>query len=123
MNTMPTYETTLDPTKAKIARPKRSDENPTFAVGTTYLMIHRFPHDSKKTVRRELVTVIGRKTTGRTTTITAILVSEKGGVARIARGLRVTDNGYQGEGCILYGSGGLAWEQSWLWAKNRVTNL
>jgi len=120
---MPTSTKTLDPTKAKTAR--RNKGKQTFKVGETYLYTLYSKIDSKKVLGRTLITVIDRKTTGKVTTVAVIVVSEEY-PTQVIRGLRVreTDDWSMASEClVLYGEGCYGWDQGWLYAHNRVTNL
>ena len=125
---MPSSAKTLNPAKAKTARRTsvwKTKVKPTFKVGETYLYTRHLLGDSTKEVDRGLVTVIDRKVTGKVTTVAVIVVKEKY-PTQVIRGLRVrnTDAGWVGsESLILYGEGCCSWDQEWLFAHSRVTNL
>lgn len=125
---MPSSAKTLDPAKAKTARRTSVWDRkvkPTLKVGETYLYTRHLLGDSTKEVDRGLVTVIDRKVTGKVTTVAVIVVKDKY-PTQVIRGLRVreTDDwSMQSECLVLYGEGCCSWDQEWLYAHNRVTNL
>ena len=126
---MPTTAKTLDPTKAKTARRIsvwKTEVKPTFKVGETYLYTQYSMIDSKKILGRMLVTVVGRKSTGKVTTVAVIVVAEGNTRPEIIRGLRVYDTDTDcmaSERIDLFGGGCYSWDREWTYAHSRVTNL
>ena len=126
---MPTTAKTLDPTKAKTSRRisvRKTEVKPTFEIGKTYLYTQYSMIDSKKILGRMLVTVVGRKSTGKVTTVAVIVVAEGNTRPEIIRGLRVYDTDTDcmaSERIDLFGGGCCSWDREWTYAHSRVTNL